>query len=202
MSTSPTAIVLELNRIEELFQAPAANPFSTHEIEILGESGIDFLRRRYTRRWPRRREGLALLIRLPSERLEWDKPQTEQLTDDTRAAIRRYCSECIQANRQARRLAMDTARRELLIALVVTVIAVAMLLLFVAGEPSGFAAYALGILTIFAVYAAALAVWDALESWFFDWTPFAVENLAYRWVSGLEVQIAPEATPEAGQGPS
>ena len=66
-SNGPPPITLDLTRVEELFQAPAANPFSAHEIEILGESGMDFLRKRYTRRWPKRRDALAVLIRLPSE---------------------------------------------------------------------------------------------------------------------------------------
>ena len=106
-------ITLDLTRVEELFQAPAANPFSAHEIEILGESGMDFLRKRYTRRWPKRRDALAVLIRLPSglpsgDMQAGDRSKIDQLTQDTRAAIRRYCDVRVQANRQARRLAMDT----------------------------------------------------------------------------------------------
>jgi hypothetical protein len=198
-------ITLDLTRVEELFQAPAANPFSTREIELLGESGMDFLRKRYTRRWPRRRDALAVLIRLPSELHSGalqagDRSKIDQLTQDTRAAIRRYCDLRVQTNRQARRLAMDTARRELLIALVVTVIAIVMVAWYAASEPSGFAGYVLAIVTLFAVYAAALAIWDALESWFFDWTPFAVENMAYRWISSLEVHVALQTKLEAEQG--
>ena len=193
----PPPITLDLTRVEELFQAPAANPFSAREIEILGESGMDFLRKRYTRRWPKRRDALAVLIRLPSELQSGDlqagdRARIDRLTQDTRAAIRRYCDLRVQTNRQARRLAMDIARRELLIAMVVTIIAIVMVAWYAASEPSGFAGYVLAIVTLFAVYAAALAIWDALESWFFDWTPFAVENMAYRWISSLEVYIAPQ----------
>jgi hypothetical protein len=191
-TTSPGAITLDLNHIEELFQAPAANPFSTHEIEILGQNGIDFLRRRYVRRWPKRRDTLNLLIRLPAESMEPGSMQHDRLIQDTRAAIRRYCAIRVQANRAARRLAMARARRELLIALAVTVVAILMLALYAVSEPGGFWGYVLALATLFAVYAAALAVWDALESWFFDWTPFAVENRAYRWISSLEVHIAPQ----------
>ncbi len=86
------------------------------------------------------------------------------------------------------------------IALVVTVIAIVLVAWYAASEPSGFAGYVLAIVTLFAVYAAALAIWDALESWFFDWTPFAVENMAYRWISSLEVHVALQTNPEAGQG--
>src|SRR4051812_1053133 len=168
-TTSPGTITLDLNHIEELFQAPPANPFSTHEIELLGQNGIDFLRRRYVRRWPKRRDTLDLLIRLPAESMQPGSMRNGQLIQDTRAAIRRYCDVRVHANREARRLAMAQAQRELLIALAVTFVAILMLALYAASEPAGFWGYVLALATLFAAYAAALAVWDALESWFFDW---------------------------------
>ena len=190
MSTEPQALTLDLDTIEELFLAPSANPFSTDAVHVLGESGIDYLRKRYIRRWPKRREANTLLIRLASAP-EWNEQHATQLQQETRAAIGRYCSTHVQANREDRRLAMAVARRELLISLVVTIIALFMLAWYAASQPSGFWGFVMTLATLFAVYAAALAIWDALESWFFDWTPYAVENRAYRWISSLEVQIAP-----------
>jgi hypothetical protein len=190
MSTESQALTLDLDNLDELFLAPPANPFSTDAVDILGESGIDYLRKRYIRRWPKRRETHTLLIRL-APGTEWIEQDAAQLQQETRAAIGRYCSTHVQANREDRRLAMAVARRELLISFVVTLVALFMLALYSASEPSGFWGFVLALATLFAVYAAALATWDALESWFFDWTPYAVENRAYLWISSLEVRIAP-----------
>jgi hypothetical protein len=190
MSTESQSLTLDLDNLEELFLAPPANPFSTDAVDILGESGIDYLRKRYIRRWPKRREAHTLLIRL-APGAEWNEQDAAQLQQQTLAAIGRYCSTHVQANREDRRLAMAVARRELLISFVVTLVALFMLALYSAIEPSGFWGFVLTLATLFAVYAAALATWDALESWFFDWTPYAVENRAYRWISSLEVRIAP-----------
>lgn len=190
MSTESQSLTLDLDNLDELFLAPPANPFSTDAVDILGQSGIDYLRKRYIRRWPKRREAHTLLIRL-APGAEWNEQDAAQLQQETRAAIGRYCSTHVQANREDRRLAMAVARRELLISFVVTLVALFMLSLYSASEPSGFWGFVLTLATLFAVYAAALAIWDALESWFFDWTPYAVENRAYRWISSLEVRIAP-----------
>lgn len=194
MSTESQAesqtLALDLDNLDKLFLAPPANPFSTNTVDILGESGIDYLRKRYIRRWPKRREAHTLLIRL-APGAEWNEQEAVKVQQETRAAIGRYCSTHVQANREDRRLAMAVARRELLIAFVVTLVALFMLAWYSASEPSGFWWFVFTLATIFSVYAAALAIWDALESWFFDWTPYAVENRAYRWISSLEVRIAP-----------
>ena len=49
-----TSVLLQLNSIDELFTAPAVNPFSTHEVDILGQSGLDCIQKQVTRYWPRR----------------------------------------------------------------------------------------------------------------------------------------------------
>jgi hypothetical protein len=191
MRTVPAEITLDLNRIDDLFRAPAANPLSTRTIEVLGQSGISFLRKHYIRSWPRRSDP-KLLIRLPVASTANDTAQVEQILQETRAAIRRYCDVYVAANHDARRLAMAHAGRELQIALVVTIVAIAILAWYVSAELSSPWSYVGGVATLMAVYAASLAIWDALESWFFDWVPFTIDNLAYRWISNLEVHVAPQ----------
>ena len=84
---------------------------------------------------------------------------------------------------------MAEARRKVPIALAVTVIAIILLAWCMTTELSGFRGYTLIVATLLAVFAASLAIWDALESLLFDWTPFAVDNLAWQWISRLEVRI-------------
>jgi hypothetical protein len=213
MRTAPAGITLDLARLQDLFTAPEANPCSGREAEVLGQSGIEFLRKRYVRRWPRRALPQDLLIRLPAD-TPADRPadtpagHTAQgprvppaaaaaLAADTQAAVLRYCAARIQANRAAQQLARAAARRELWIAFVVTVLAVVLLALNAVVELEGIGEYVLAIVTLFAVYAASLAIWDALESWFFDWTPFTVDTMAYRWIRSLQVQIIYQTGQEA-----
>lgn len=203
MNPAPTAITLELNRIEELFQAPDADPFSSHEVAILGQSGLELLRKLFVRNWPKRRAASQLLIRLldepqaaePAADQTTGQETTTPLAQTTHTAIRRYCDLRQQANRAAQRLEMAEARRQLLIALVVTIIALALLALCMSIDLSGLVGYVLALVTLLAVYAASLSIWDALESLFFDWTPFMVDNLAWQWISSLEVQIVAEPGP-------
>jgi hypothetical protein len=184
--------ILCLARLEDLFQAPPANPFSAHAVEILGESGVDYLRHRYLARRRRRGAPMQLQIRIPLALEESGAVHLEQQGAAVRAALRRFSAQQVDRNRQMRRLAFVNARRELLIAAAVTGAALALLIFFAVLSPTGTTAILLGALTILAVFAASLAIWDALESLFFDWTPYTLENQAYEWLGSLTVQIAPQ----------
>jgi hypothetical protein len=48
-----------------------------------------------------------------------------------------------------------------------------------------------GILTILAVYAASLAIWDSLDSLLLDWAPFARDNATYHLISVLDIRLEP-----------
>jgi hypothetical protein len=52
-----------------------------------------------------------------------------------------------------------------------------------------------GILTILAVYAASLAIWDSLDSLLFDWAPFVRDNATYRLISELEIGLEAQRMP-------
>jgi hypothetical protein len=184
--------ILCLGRLEDLFKAPAANPFSAYAGEILGQSGVDILRRRFFARRRRRGAPTQLQIRVPAAPEMADAAHREQQAAAVGAALRRYCAMQVERNRQMRRLAFVNARRELLIAAAVTGAALGLLIFFAVLSPTGTAALLLGVLTILAVFAASLAIWDALGSLFFDWTPYTFENQAYHWLGSITVQIAPQ----------
>jgi phosphatidylglycerophosphate synthase len=143
-----------------------------------------------------------VVLRLPAAASAGSQDAVAEQAAITRAAILRYCTERMAANQDARRLAMAAARRELLIAAVVTAVAILMLTWFAFRQPEGLWSYVLALATIFAVFAASLTIWDALESWFFDWTPFAVDNAAYRWISHLQVRIAPATAEDTQKEPA
>ncbi len=194
---SAAPIVLDLNQLDELFSAPAVDPFSTRELDVLGSSGIDFLRKRCVAPFPRRPAARELHIHLAAANAAPAGQDAGTLAQSTRAAIQRYCRDQISRNQAEMRLAILRAGQELRITLVVTVVAIALLaLLYYKGlnvTYSGLQA----LLTILAVFAVALTSWDALESLFFDWVPFGIDVRAYQWISALNVRI--ETVAPAGQ---
>ncbi len=64
-----TTIVVQLNSIDELFVAPSVNPFSTHEVDILGQAGIDVAQKHFFRHWPRRPRAVRLTVQLPADQV-------------------------------------------------------------------------------------------------------------------------------------
>jgi hypothetical protein len=186
MTPSPdTQLVLQLQRIDELFNAPDANPFSPREIDVLGEAGFDVLWKRMVRRWPQRPDLQRVIVQLPPDQL------TPDLAAATRAALQRYCAAKIEDNRRQRRFITRQALRLVGYAALLAVCAVALIFVFYVG-PLGFLPdWLRGILTILAVYASSLAIWDSLDSLLFDWAPFVRDNTTCRLISDIEVVIEP-----------
>ena len=78
--------------------------------------------------------------------------------------------------------------------LLVLVFALALLFLFYAGPLQFLPGWLRGILSILAIYAFSLALWDSLDSLIFDWAPFVRDNATYRLIADLEVIVEPWAT--------
>ena len=178
-----TQLVLQLRRIDELFNAPDADPFSSREIDVLGEAGFDVVWKRMVRRWPQRSDLQRVIIQLPPDQL------TSDLAETTHAAWQRYCAAKIESNRQRRRFTTRKALRLWGYAWLILLFALVLMFLFFAGPLQFLPAWLRGILTILAIYAFALANWDALDSLLFDWAPFVRDNTTYRLISLLDIRF-------------
>ena len=137
------------------------------------------------RRWPRRSALRRVSVQLPPDQL------TPDLAESTRAAWHRYCAAKIEDNRQQRSLITRKALRLVGYSLLVLVFALALLFLFYAGPLQFLPGWLRGILSILAVYAFSLALWDSLDSLIFDWAPFVRDNATYRLIDNLEVIVEP-----------
>ena len=194
MAHSPdTQLVLQLQRIDELFNAPDADPFSGREIDVLGEAGFDVLWKRMVRRWPQRPDLQRVILQLPSDQL------TPDLAGTARTALQRYCAAKIEDNRQRRRFITRQALRLLGYSALILVFALALMVAFYVGPLGFLPGWLRGILTILAVYAASLAVWDSLDSFLFDWAPFVRDNATYRLISAIEVVVEPQRNTDSSQ---
>ena len=181
-----TQLILQLNRIDELFNAPDADPFSSRDIDVLGEAGFDVVWKRMVRRWPQRPDLQRVIVQLPSDQL------TPDLTETTRTAWQRYCTAKIEDNRRQRRFITRKALRLWGYAWLILLFALAFIVLLFAG-PLQFLPVGLRvILSLLAVYAFALANWDALDSLLFDWAPFVRDNTTYTLISALDIRFEPQ----------
>ena len=124
------AVVLELAHIDELFKAPQIDPFSTREVAVFGEAGMERLRKRVVQRWPRQPRSARLILQLPPDRI------TPATAADARAALRRLSAAAIARNRLGRRKAIAAGLRQLVLACAIVVVVLPMLYLL-AYQPAG-----------------------------------------------------------------
>ena len=189
MSLTPspdTQLVLQLQRIDELFNAPDVDPFSSREIDVLGEAGFDVLWKRMVRRWPQRPDLQRVIVQLPPDQL------TPSLAESARTALRRYCAAKIEDNRQRRRFITRKALRLWAYAGLILLFALVLIFLFYVAPLQFLPGWLRAILSLLAVYAFALANWDALDSLLFDWAPFVRDNTTYRLISELDIRVEPQ----------
>ena len=184
--SSETQLILPLRRIDELFNAPDADPFSSREMDILGEAGFDVVWKRMVRRWPQRSDLQRVIVQLPPDQL------TPDLAEKTHVAWQRYCAAKIESNRQQRRRTTRKALQLWGYAGLILLFALVLIFLFYVAPLQFLPGWLRAILSILAIYAFALANWDALDSLLFDWAPFVRDNTTYRLISLLDLRIEPQ----------
>ena len=186
--TVETQLTLQLTHVDELFSAPEMNPFSSRELEVLGETGFAVLWKRMVKRWPRRPDLQRLIVQLPPDQL------TPDLMEATRTAWHRYCAAKIEDNQRQRSFITRKALRLWGYAGLVLLFALGMMLLFFAGPLQFLPSSLRALLSLLAVYAFAIANWDALDSLLFDWAPFVRDNATYQLIDDLEIILEPWPT--------
>jgi hypothetical protein len=184
---SDVSVVLPLNHIDELFKAPVTNPFSSHEVDIFGQSAMDCTANRVKRHWPHRPNAVYVTLQLPSNQI------TPGLTEQTRIAIQRYCSDRIEANQLQRGIVIQNSMRQFGGAMIGFVIALAIIALLAINPFGLLPDFLRGILTVFAFFAGAVLTFDSLWSVVFDWVPFVQDTTVYQVLKGMEVVV--EAQP-------
>lgn len=185
-------VILSLSRIDELFNAPAANPFSTREVEILGEAGLDLVQKQVMRQWPRRPASLCLTIQLPADQV------TPGLAQQTREAVDRYCADRIDSNRLQRKQVARVSRFQLGMAacvVVFDVFALYFLLINPIFPVALIPPFLRGVLAVLALYAGSVVIFDSLYSLIFDWIPYVRDNSTYRMLRTIDVVIMPQQVP-------
>lgn len=180
-----TAITLHLNNIEELFTAPATNPFSGREVDILGEAGLVVAQKRVLQHWPRLPRAIHLTVLLPPDQI------TPELTQRAAGAARRYFARRIEDNRLQRRLTIRASLRQLAAALTGIVVALAFVAFLIAAPLDLLPDFLRGVLIVLALYACSVLSFDAVWSLAFDWLPYVQENKVYSVLEASEITVEP-----------
>lgn len=176
-------ILIRLDTIDQLFNAPDLNPFSEEEIDVLGEPAMMRAVRRLQARRVRNWEGVKLILELPADQI------TPGLEAQTEQAIRRYSDAKIEDNKLTIRLSRirSLIGLAMVTAISVVVIGIAYLLFN--------AVFTNAPQTVKGVVAAAISVfvwvilWDPMEQLLFDWVQPRLENNILRKIQGIDVVI-------------
>ena len=188
MTTPPVKdIVIRLDTIDELFNAPDINPFSDEEVDVLGEPAMMRVVRRLQARRVRNWEGVRLIIELPPDQI------TPDLEARTEQAIRRYSNAKIEDNKLQIRLSRmrSLIGLAMVTALSILIIGVAYLLFnSVFADASD---------TVKGIVAASISVfvwvilWDPMEQLLFNWVQPRIENNILRKLQGIDIVIRPKS---------
>ncbi len=178
-------IVLKLNTIKELFNAPDVNPFSDNEIDVLGEAALPHAVRQMLARRIRHWHEARLVIQLPPDQI------TPDLQAQARAAVRRFCTARIEDNRLTIRLSRVRSAIGLAMVTIISVVVIAVAwLLFNT-------IFATASDTVAVVVAASISVfvwvilWDPMEKLIFDWVTPALENRNLRGIMDMDLVVEP-----------
>jgi hypothetical protein len=182
-ASSGEQIVVEVETVDQLFNAPPADPFAGGESAVLGQAGIERVLTRLQARPLRSWEGARLVVRLPGDQI------TPDLEAALGAALYRYCTARIEDNRLRVRLTRKQRTRGLMVvtAIALTVIAATPVLFatLLAGASETVQAVATSAISLFCW----IIVWDPLRALLFDWTPQARENGALGHLKDMRVTV-------------
>lgn len=180
---SDISAVFPLNHIDELFNAPSPNPFSSHEVDILGKSAMDCIANRVTRLWPRRPNAVQMTLQLPADQI------TPDLKENTRIAVQRYCTDRIESNKLQRGIVIQNSRRQFLGAIIAFLTALVVIALLVINPFGLLPDFLRTILVVLAFFAGAVLAFGSLGSMIFDWIPFVQDTTVYRILRETDLTV-------------
>lgn len=178
-------IVLKLNSIGELFNAPDVNPFTENEIDVLGEAALPHAVRQMLARRIRHWHEARLIIQLPPDQI------TPDLQAQTKAAVERYCTARIEDNRLTIRLSRVRSAFGLAMVTIISVVVIAVAwLLFntiFAALPDEVGVVVAASISVFVW----VILWDPMEKLLFDWVTPALENRHLHGIMDMDLVVEP-----------
>jgi hypothetical protein len=176
-----------------LFDAPAINPFSENELEILGMSGLAYI----TRQLQAHRRDLKharLLVRMPPDQIT--PGLDRRLTD----AVHRYCRAKIEDNEVEIHLIRFRSSLGLGILMVVVAAIVAITYFLFTGPLAGIPQVVQVAIAFTISLFAWVSLWDPLEALIFNPIAMLRENFTLRRINKLDIVVEPNASTMIADG--
>lgn len=186
-------IEIAVSSPNHLFDAPAINPFSENELEILGMSGLAYI----TRQLQAHRRDLKharLLVRMPPDQIT---PGLDRRLAD---AVHRYCRAKIEDNEVEIHLIRFRSAIGLgsLMVIVAVIVVVAY---FLYTGPLAEIPQAIQVAIAFTISLFAwVSLWDPLEALIFNPIALLRENFTLRRIIKLDIAVEPNASTTIADG--
>lgn len=183
---TPHDIVIRIDTINQLFNAPEINPFSNKVIDVLGESALTRTRRRLLGRPARNWDNARLVIKLPADKI------TPDLQLKTTEAVRRYVDAKIEDNMLTIRVSRTRGLIGLLIVIVISVIVLALTTLLLAGPLANVSEVARSWILAFVGIFVWVMLWDPLSKLLFEWVEPWLQSGILRRIKEMAIMIEPQ----------
>lgn len=184
-TTSNTDIVIRLETIDQLFNAPDIDPFSEEEVNVLGEAALLRAVRRLQAHRVRRWDDVRLVLELPADQI------TPGLEARTEEALQRYSAAKIEDNHLQIRLSRVRSLIGLALVTAISVVLIALAyLLFtriIPDAPQTVQGVVVASISVFVW----VILWDPMEKLLFDWVEPRMENNILRKLCALDIVIRP-----------
>jgi hypothetical protein len=178
-------IVMKLQDIDQLFQAPDRDIFSELEVEMFGESAFERVQKKLQPGFWKKSGKLRLVLLLPKEKI---KPG---LAEKVMRAIDKFVELSTLDNKIAARTERWKGFRSLLMSLLVSLLLVVLAALVAniipAKIPSEVSYFFYAILSLIIW----VIIWNPLDTLVFEWIPFARANQILAFMAKAEIVIKP-----------
>lgn len=188
MTNPPTQdIIIRLDTIDQLFNAPDINPFSEEEVDVLGEPALLRAVRRLLAHGVKNWEGMRLILELPADQI------TPELEQQTNQALRRYSDAKIEDNHLKIRLSRTRSLIGLGLVTAVSILLIAFTIFLFTNV------YTRASDTVISVVASCVSVfvwvslWGPLDRLLFDWVQPHWENNILRKLPTLDIILRPKS---------
>jgi hypothetical protein len=187
MSRGTTAdLVIRIDSIDQLFNAPGIDPFSDKPAIVLGQPALEHAVRQGLKKGVRSWKGRRLVIELPSDQV------TSEVQRKTPEAIRRFAAAKRSDNDALIRISRWRALVGLIFAIIIACSLVAILALalntFLSEVPDTIQGALVGIITIFCW----ATIWNPWDRLVYEWIGPAMENRILNSIATMEIVVRAE----------
>lgn len=184
MTTQETTdIIIRLDTIDQLFNAPDINPFSKEEVDVLGEPALLRAIRRLLAHREKNWEGKKFVLELPADQI------TPGLEQETKQALGRYSAAKIEDNHLKIHLSRIRSLTGLAIVTLISILLIALTYYLFTNVFPRASDTVKGVVAACVSVFAWVSIWGPMEKLMFDWVQPHRENNILRKIPALDIVI-------------